>query len=394
MPYQKIVNLCVNGGSGMSKCDLAGQNYEQHKACSFCHGRSSGGNWCENLKYEKYCGSVAAQKHSKGEPILLSDAISDETPIEDILDQWDEVLSDFIDEECEELDLEDLASLIEEENPVDEEADFHEFLEAEGFEKEHMIEPVDREMYYTGPDGKLRRVGSYDHMLVMSDKVPDNPCHKCAKEDCDAHIIELQCPMKRKYETYMLQAKKRGASIHMMTEAKRPSAHTHKWPSHCIEHSDPEHTHSVVVKLSEEKEKASGNIYAREMYRHEMMHEQVREYNQNREVTVYINSRHLSRGAIMERYNEDLMIVVSNKTPGFPERFFSKDKSLLLDKEYLVFYDEYGEISYPETRRFLDTIACSWRRIVPKAALPKYKDYAADFGFRRVYKRPIRTIEY
>jgi hypothetical protein len=72
-----IINLCQDGDKGMSACTKAGEGAEEQEICSF-YEKSQAGSRCMYEIFGDFCDRVAAQKHAKGQPILLTDIKGEE----------------------------------------------------------------------------------------------------------------------------------------------------------------------------------------------------------------------------------------------------------------------------------------------------------------------------
>lgn len=178
-----IINLCINGGSGMSTCKSAELSYEQQKKCSFCTGKSTGGEYCKSLKFGEFCGSETAQHYTNPPDGLVKILNTDD---EDLINKED--LQTFLDygydePDFDEIDLSDLEEILEEDQEVKSQ-DVLEYLEEEFLSLqprdpfEELLKKLpekDREMYYRGPDGNIRKVGE-----SFAKKTSD-PCLKCSR---------------------------------------------------------------------------------------------------------------------------------------------------------------------------------------------------------------------
>lgn len=396
-----IINLCKDGGKGMSPCTKAGEGSAKQDICSF-YEKSSIANRCMYEIFGDFCDRVAAQKHSKGQPILMSELNGDE-----FLDhptdpppmrQWGETVQKYIDNSgtVDRETLDEVTEVIKQMKhngiSIREEkccTDIHNHHALYDPLDEHGIPYIDSE---TG-DVRIARSANQLKMKTMKD-----PCLRCSighsKSGCSP------CRMKDKYNLEMdkltehemihrivtnnweLSDKEGNGVPYLDPDSGEVKFARKEYPVHCVDHNHqmieeplPHGHYAMTVR----KERSS----------HDHEHLYYHERDSYHETDWYLHSRRLRQSAIMERFNAGLMIVVSAKTPGMPENIFTRHESLLFDTEYLVLYDQFGKVALQASRHLLHYVIYDWRKKVPKDALPKYKDYAifTDFGFGRAVSR-------
>ena len=301
MSNEAITNFCKDGGSGMSECSVAGQDYKSQKKCSFCK-KSTGHNRCRFEIFGEYCDRVTAQKHAKGQPIMLSDVNGYENPCKDPESLWGDIK-----------------------------------------------EIVDEVM------GEPRPFVTKDETQSVKD------IHNAWKEQQDTEKIYSIVKSRNKCEDLQFVDR----LIHH---------------NHCKDYSEEifqhDHGHALVFKTRHESPVQFQKLSDRES-KAVCEHEQIHDRFSYIQVLDYIKSRRLNVSAIMERYQENLIIVIP--VDKVLSHWKSKFDKLLLDVEYLILYDPHGEIDIHATEDFLYYKAYMWRKLIPKDALPKF----ADFGSRK-----------
>lgn len=447
-----IVNLCKdNGTGGMSECSKAGQGYEAQKRCSFCTGKSTGGNHCVDEVFGEFCRRIPAQKHSRGLPIMLDDVKSGHEPVfkEDDIKK----ASEWAEEVCnvDELTIDDLGDMLEqmdEEEQVIEGMEWkdHMLIDNSGsisreqmetvfdttkemmLTRHPMLDSIDIEIPYKDENGKIRHIASKDYKkfvreykeYVLSSEMKTDPCSKCLiVEECSSnpcmmkkkYNLESDCEVEtalQKHEMFhkMVQMGRRKKLTHSTHHIDSPDhvvgyEYNHQYPIHCHDHSQEfVNDRGMTVRVEKCRNPEVGLEHGkcalvdvdRQLTRrregHGMWIEEPRYYGDGRQETeYYMKSRKISAGNIMERYHGGFITVVtSEQLLRVLPRFKNKKENLLFDSKYLVFYQASGDLAWDETYHFLRNVQCKWRKLIPKEALPKYSDYAMDFGFRRVAK--------
>lgn len=261
MTHGSILNLCDSGGSGMSTCRLSGKDFEQQKSnCDFCNGKSTGGNYCINLTFKRYCSRLAAQKHSLGQPVNLNEVNGYQEKKESIFDihrKWKE--------------LDELVLLEDNSGTISGEA------------LKEIVEEVEK---ITDADQEIKEV--------------------VIKGDCfhDEHYYSQKQILKRENEEYKdlvkkiseyIKAEERDFDLAMEHARLHDRMRGMKYRGAV--------KYKGYIKFSDDSYSNSSN---------------------SDETIYYVNSRKLTRSEIMERYQEGLIIVVSSDRTGIQNSEYEK----------------------------------------------------------------------
>jgi ribosomal protein L24E len=369
-----IINLCKDGGSGMSECTQAGLGHEKQCICSF-YKESSSGTRCRFEVMEEFCDRVAAQKHAKGQPILLTDVnnyVDPEPEFQEMIIPHDN--SGRVDAETiyeamktiENMKVDKMLTFGIDRDRLykDENGEFH-ILEATEDILDHFIPYVDE-------NGDIRYAESNKHKELM--KETKDPCSDCchaeSKGGCDP------CTTKELYELNKEQEEITALRFHelahktALVQIKNPPKI--KWKE-IVDDFKKEYSNQFTEECHHEDDYYS-NVPIQDRRIADEMHGFSRwdswEKDSNFETIRYIKSRELSKANIMERHSAGFLIVVS---PNQVLRFIKTEhEKLLLDKQYLILYTPTGEVAFEETMHFLRHKAYMWRRLVPKDALPSH----------------------
>lgn len=371
-----IVNLCKDGGSGMSECTSAGMGHEKQCVCSF-YKPSTAGNRCRFETMEEFCDRVAAQKHAKGQPILMSDlsnyvyhVVDNSGTLEpELIKEVTKTIEKMKDEKITEFDLSgQVREQMRRDRMLtfgiprrllfkDENGDFH----AKNLKPTE--DPLDYHFPYIDGDGNIR----YATRKAFEEENELDPCLGCAllnySDDCN-------CRSRERYldeERYELDEEQTSLlSFHEMAHKVGKDLTRGSWiHNEWRPIDDPENDHYAEVTIQDRR-------VADEMHGFNRRSSWYDERIESFETIQYVMSREISKATIMERHSENLLAVVSpNQVLTDCE---SEHEKLLLDKEYLILYTPLGEVALLETMNFLRQKASMWRKLVPSDALPTRGD--------------------
>lgn len=361
-----IVNLCKDGGSGMSECKQAGMGHEKQCICSF-YKESSVTSRCRFEVMEEFCDQVAAQKHAKGQPILLTDVNSYADPKPEF-QEWVDT-SGTLDKEIIDEATKTIEEMMKRDKMLtfdiktdrlykDENGEFH-ILESSEDILDHLFPYVDE-------NGDIRYAESHKHKELMETKDPcSDCCHAESKGGCDPCTTkELYELNKEQEEIYSLRQHE---FYHKMVKTQK-SPPKIKWKG-IVDVFKEKYLNQFV----EERLLHHDDYYSSAPIQHRRMVNEMHSFSdwdsseaRERFGSIhYIMSRELSKATIMERHSAGFMTVVTQDQVLTDIK--SLHEKLILDKQYLVLYTPTGEIALPETLDFLQSKAYNWRNLVLNA---------------------------